>query len=171
VCPACSRVYAADVFQLIRAGVTGGKTVPASVAENPLVFATLTAPSFGHVHSVQVCGRPHRSTRCCPHGRPSSCLVKHRDDDSALDQPLCADCYDYRSQIVWQWWSPDLWRRFTIILRRLVAKSLGVPRSLVDQTEMTNSRPGAPSMRQRRAGSRCLRQVERGARSPSTYDA
>ncbi|HYJ56062.1 MAG TPA: replication initiator [Mycobacterium sp.] len=58
VCPACSRVYAADVFHLIRAGVTGGKTVPESVAENPLVFATLTAPSFGHVHSAQAWGRP-----------------------------------------------------------------------------------------------------------------
>lgn len=28
VCPSCSRLYAADMFQLIRAGVTGGKTVP-----------------------------------------------------------------------------------------------------------------------------------------------
>jgi Replication initiator protein, pSAM2 len=31
VCPACSPVYAADVVHLIRAGVTGGKTVPESV--------------------------------------------------------------------------------------------------------------------------------------------
>jgi predicted DNA-binding transcriptional regulator AlpA len=127
VCPACSRVYAADVFHLIRAGVMGGKTVPASVAENPLVFATLTAPSFGHVHSTQACGRPHSSTPRCPHGRPSSCLVKHGDDDTDLGQPLCPDCYDYASQAVWQWWAPDLWRRFTIALRRLIAKTLGVP--------------------------------------------
>ena len=33
------------VERLIRAGVAGGKTVPATVAENPLVFATVTAPS------------------------------------------------------------------------------------------------------------------------------
>jgi hypothetical protein len=65
VCPACSRVYAADVFHLIRAGVIGGKTVPESVAENPLLFATLTAPSFGHVHSVKACGRSLGSTRRC----------------------------------------------------------------------------------------------------------
>jgi hypothetical protein len=127
VCPACSRVYAADVFHLIRAGVMGGKTVPASVAENPLVFATLTAPSFGHVHSTQTCGRLHSNTLRCPHGRPSSCLVKHGDDDTDLGQPLCPDCYDYASQAVWQWWAPDLWRRFTIALRRLIAKTLGVP--------------------------------------------
>jgi len=28
---------------------------------------------------------------------------------------------------VWQWWSTELWKRFTIRLRRLVAQSLGVP--------------------------------------------
>ena len=46
-CLSCSRVSAADIFQLIRAGVAGGKTVPDWVADNPLVFATFTAPSFG----------------------------------------------------------------------------------------------------------------------------
>jgi len=127
VCPACSRVYAADVFHLIRAGVTGGKTVPESVAENPLVFATLTAPSFGHVHSAQACGRPVRGTRHCRHAHTLHCLVRHGNDDPELGQPLCFDCYDYTSQVVWQWWAPDLWRRFTIALRRLIAKTLGVP--------------------------------------------
>jgi len=29
--------------------------------------------------------------------------------------------------VVWQWWAPDLWRRFTIALRRLIAHTLGVP--------------------------------------------
>ncbi len=37
-------------FHLIRAGVADGKGVPETVADNPLVFATLTAPSFGAVH-------------------------------------------------------------------------------------------------------------------------
>lgn len=50
-CPACSRVYAADTFQLIRAGLTGGKSVPDTVRTHPRVFATLTAPSFGPVHN------------------------------------------------------------------------------------------------------------------------
>src|SRR3954469_6248617 len=31
-CPSCARLYAADLFQLIRAGVVGGKTVPAERA-------------------------------------------------------------------------------------------------------------------------------------------
>jgi hypothetical protein len=142
-CPSCSRLYAADMFHLIRAGVSGGKTVPESVADNPLVFATFTAPSFGHVH-----GRPGHLTgsgasaaastgmRCrpltqgparCRHGRSTTCRLVHGDEDPLLGQPLCGDCYDYASQVVWQWWEPDLWRRLTIALRRGVAHALGVP--------------------------------------------
>jgi len=30
---------------------------------------------------------------------------------------------------VWRWWAPDLWRRFTIALRRLLAHTLHVPAS------------------------------------------
>ncbi len=127
-CPSCSRLYAADMFQLIRAGVSGGKTVPASVAENPLVFATLTAPSFGPVHGRRDGGRrchprPGRDSACA-HGRPRICLAHHGEDDPALGQPICGDCYDYSSHLVWQWWAPDLWRRFTIALHRLLAKTL-----------------------------------------------
>lgn len=100
VCPACARTYASDTFQLIRAGVVGGKTVPESVADNPLVFATLTAPSFGKVHGETDSGEP----------------------GSAVDPGT----YDYRTQVIWQWWSPELWRRFTIALRRQLAHLLGV---------------------------------------------
>jgi hypothetical protein len=127
-CESCSRLYAADTFQLIRAGIAGGKTVPETVADNPLVFATLTAPSFGPVHGTRPNGgrcRPRRDTgHRCPHGRPTSCMAVHSDDDSQVGQPLCPECYDYASQVVWQWWAPELWRRFTITLRRLLAHHL-----------------------------------------------
>lgn len=128
-CESCSRLYAADTFQLIRAGIAGGKTVPETVADNPLVFATLTAPSFGPVHGNRPNGgrcRPRRDTgHRCPHGRPTSCMAVHGDDDPTVGQPLCPDCYDYASQVVWQWWAPELWRRFTITLRRVLAHHLG----------------------------------------------
>lgn len=128
-CESCSRLYAADTFQLIRAGIAGGKTVPATVADNPLIFATLTAPSFGPVHGSRSNGgrcRPRRDAgHRCPHGRPTSCMGVHGDDEPLSGQPLCADCYDYASQVVWQWWAPELWRRFTIALRRLLAQHLG----------------------------------------------
>jgi len=132
-CPSCSRLYAADTFHLIRAGVAGGKTVPETVAENPLVFATVTAPSFGRVHGrrdgARRCQPTSRGPRVCPHGRPRTCQTVHADEDPLLGQPLCGECYDHASHVVWQWWAPDLWRRFTIALRRLVAKTLDIPAS------------------------------------------
>ncbi|TQJ52183.1 replication initiator [Phycicoccus sp. SLBN-51] len=132
-CESCSRLYAADTFQLIRAGIAGGKTVPETVADNPLVFATLTAPSFGPVHGTRPNGgrcRPRRDTgHRCHHGRPTSCMAVHSEDDPTLGQPLCSDCYDYASQVVWQWWAPELWRRFTITLRRLLAHHLSTTSS------------------------------------------
>jgi replication initiator protein RepSA len=47
VCPACAETYRADTYQLIRAGLVGGKGVPDTVATHPVVFATFTAPTFG----------------------------------------------------------------------------------------------------------------------------
>jgi hypothetical protein len=122
-CPSCSRVYAADTFHLIRTGVTGGKGVPEHVSDNPLVFATLTAPSFGLVHGTRN-GRkcrpfiPKGQPGVCEHGRPTVCHAVHGDGDEQLGQPLCGDCYDYLGHVVWQWWAPELWRRFTIAARR-----------------------------------------------------
>ncbi|MGO4596018.1 replication initiator [Terrabacter sp. 2RAF25] len=137
-CPSCSRLYAADTFHLIRAGVTGGKGVPDTVADNPLVFATLTAPSFGTVHGTRG-GRTCRpftakgQDRVCEHGRSTVCHDRHGDEDELLGQPLCRDCYDYESHLVWQWWAPELWRRFTIDLRRLLARHLGVPETRLSE--------------------------------------
>ncbi|SNT45742.1 hypothetical protein SAMN05216276_104544 [Streptosporangium subroseum] len=53
VCASCSEVYRADTFQLIRAGLSGGKGVPQEVSGHPRVFVTLTAPSFGPVHTAR----------------------------------------------------------------------------------------------------------------------
>ena len=119
-CPSCSRLYAADTLQLIRAGVAGGKGVPETIVDNPLVFATLTAPSFGAVHGRGRGGscRPRRGLSArCRHGRLSGCVQVHDSDDPQLGQPLCPVCYDYVGQVVWQWWAPELWRRFTIPIR------------------------------------------------------
>lgn len=131
-CPSCSRVYAADMFHLIRAGVAGGKGVPETVGENPLVFATVTAPSFGHIHGVRDSNRscrPHARAERCGHGRPATCMARHQDGDELLGQPLCWECYDYASHIVWQWWAPELWRRVNIGLKRALAHRLGVKES------------------------------------------
>ncbi|MEU2062333.1 replication initiator [Streptomyces sp. NPDC013455] len=53
VCAPCAYLHAGDTFQLIRAGLSGGKNVPAAVRDCPRLFVTLTAPSFGPVHRVR----------------------------------------------------------------------------------------------------------------------
>lgn len=149
-CPACSRVYARDTFELIRAGVAGGKQVPDTVADNPMVFLTLTAPSFGHVHGTrdgQRC-RPRDKAQRCEHGRPIGCMASHDDDDPAIGAPICVDCYDLDTAIVWQWFAPELWRRFTMSLRRAVASHLGVSDSrLKDHARVQYAKVAEPQRR------------------------
>jgi hypothetical protein len=125
VCAPCARLYQADVFHLIRAGMVGGKGVAAVVAMHPMVFVTLTAPSFGRVHTrvnrfgvVEPChGR--RMGRTCPHGVDHSCGLVHDEDDPALATPLCPDCYRYRDAVVWNALAPQIWHSFTDRVRRV----------------------------------------------------
>ncbi len=130
VCPACAETYRRDTYQLIRAGLTGGKGVPETVRGHPCVFATFTAPSFGPVHAriVKADGRsarcrPRRKAAICPHGRRLSCARRHHDGDAGLGRPLCADCYDYQATVVWNTHAPELWRRTTIAIRRHLARA------------------------------------------------
>src|SRR5215813_6789743 len=131
-CPPCAEVYSADTYQLIRAGLSGGKGVPESVAAHPCVFTTLTAPSFGPVHlSREKDGcllrcRPRRRAQICPHGRRMSCGDRHARDDPQLGEPLCPDCYDYTGSVLFNACAPELWRRFTITLRRTLARQAGL---------------------------------------------
>jgi hypothetical protein len=129
VCESCSYQYQGDVYHVIMAGAAGGmKNVPAEVAEHPLVFATLTAPSFGAVHAAKKPGQ-RGSRRCrprsgdgrklCTHGRPTWCMAVHDHDQVLVGQSLCRECYDYLGHLVWQWYAPELWRRFTIALGRV----------------------------------------------------
>ena len=131
VCPSCSFEYAGDMWQLLYAGVAGGrKGVPESIRSHPLVFATLTAPGFGPVHTagagVSQCQPARGAPRLCPHGRPTRCTAIHRGDDPQLGQPICPDCYDYPAHIAFNWHAPELWRRFTIAVRRTLAHQTGM---------------------------------------------
>lgn len=131
-CLPCAETYRYDTYQLIRAGLTGGKGIPPTVAEHPCVFLTLTAPSFGPVHArrerrgLVVACRPRRGRRSCPHGRPLGCSQRHEHNATALGQPICADCYDYNGSVLFNATAPELWRRFTIALRRTLARLTGM---------------------------------------------
>ncbi|GII89568.1 replication initiation protein [Sphaerisporangium siamense] len=131
-CPACAKTYRADTYQLIRAGLTGGKGVPASVSEHPCLFVTLTAPSFGPVHTrreqggkVSLC-HPRRDASPCPHGRVISCTARHTADDPQLGEPLCPDCYDYTGSVLFNASASLLWARFADALRRRLATAGGL---------------------------------------------
>ncbi|MFT7835154.1 replication initiation protein [Saccharothrix sp. BKS2] len=120
VCQACSDRYAADAFHLMRAGLSGGsKGVPESVADKPRVFATLTAPSFGPVHN--------RPTTRSGKARPcTGCGAFHHPDDPRIGTPVDPDGYDYVGAVLWQAHAGKLWHRFTITLRRHLARSAGL---------------------------------------------
>ncbi|TDW91273.1 replication initiator [Kribbella sp. VKM Ac-2566] len=122
VCPACAEIYRGDTYQLVLAGLTGGKGIPATVAQHPSAFVTFTAPTFGPVHGTrsirtrdgQVRNRPCRPRRepeLCPHGVDLRCHQTHRDGEKILGTPLCLDCYDHDHQVVWNALSGELWRR------------------------------------------------------------
>ncbi|MFJ9523492.1 replication initiator [Kitasatospora sp. NPDC101801] len=112
-CPSCSKVYRYDTYQLIAAGLRGGKTVPASVSTHPRVFATLTAPSFGPVHNQP------GATSCV-------CGTRHGDGDPLLGTPLNPQRYDYTGAVLWNAHAPALWARFTGHLRREIAHAAGL---------------------------------------------
>ncbi|MEE1941679.1 replication initiator protein RepSA [Streptomyces sp. TRM 70361] len=114
-CPSCAWTYAGDAYHLIRAGLTGDPRmgVPDRVRAHPGVFVTLTAPSFGPVHN-----RPD-SGRC-------RCDAVHAEDALELGTALDPARYDYAGAVLWNNHAGDLWRRFTVYLRREIAARAGL---------------------------------------------
>ena len=124
ICSACSHLYQADAWIMVSAGLIGGKGVPESVLSHPRFFMTLTAPSFGPVHTRRADGscRP-RSTPPCPHGAEMRCIAKHSAESPLLGAPICAHCFDYRSAVLWNAQSARLWNRTVEQVRRRLAIS------------------------------------------------
>jgi hypothetical protein len=132
VCPSCSATYQGDSFQLLAAGLRGGKGVPETVVGHPRLFVTFTAPSFGPVHTRKAQGllvypcHPYRQGQRCPHGRRLGCWQRHDPDDPRLGEPLCARCYQAGAQVLWNALAGRLWSRTTIYLYRALAQLAGV---------------------------------------------
>ncbi|MEU5797666.1 replication initiator protein RepSA [Streptomyces sp. NPDC047813] len=114
-CPSCAWTYAGDTYHLIRAGLVGDphKGTPHTIRDHPRVFATLTAPSFGPVHNR-------------PGNRPCRCGTRHPEDAPELGTPLDPESYDYAGAVLWNNHASELWRYFTIYLRREIAKRAGL---------------------------------------------
>lgn len=134
VCPACSDLYALDTWHI----VTGGLT-PDATANAVTVFITLTAPSFGPVHTHHA-----KATPCgaiapthCRHTSPAPCPLTHDGGDDTAGTPVCARCYDYTGHVLTSWWFPELWKRYVLTLRRLITRhSPGATVSFVKVMEM-----------------------------------
>ena len=132
VCPSCSATYQADSFQLLAAGLRGGKGVPETVKTHPRLFVTFTAPSFGQVHARKAQGllvypcHPYRQGRMCPHGRREGCWQRHDEDDPRLGEPLCPRCYQTGAQVLWNALAGRLWSRTTIYVYRALAQLVGM---------------------------------------------
>jgi hypothetical protein len=129
ICGPCAQRYRGDAWQIIAAGLRGGKGIPESVIGHPALFASLTAPSFGVVHA-QLLGadgeplrcRPRRDAPVCPHGVALSCREIHAPDDPCVGEPLCPECFDYTGAVIWNNVLGELWRRTMIYLPRKLAK-------------------------------------------------
>ena len=126
-CGYCSTLYKFDAYNLVASGLRGGKDVPATVAEHPAVFLTLTAPSFGAVHLG-----PEKSGRlrpCRPRRDGTGCFRWHAKGDPLIGTPLDASTYDYTSHVLFNALSRDLWDDTVREIRRTVARLAGISRA------------------------------------------
>ncbi|GCD46792.1 replication initiator [Streptomyces paromomycinus] len=137
VCAPCSHIHAGDTFHLVRAGLVGGKSVPADVRHHPRLFVTLTAPSFGPVHRATTDGArcsPRRDAQHCEHGHLLGCPAVHAELDPLVGQPLCPACYDYTGHVLWHAQAGRLWKAFTDNLHNHLAARIGLTRTGLRRT-------------------------------------
>ncbi|MEU6713808.1 replication initiator [Nonomuraea sp. NPDC046802] len=124
VCPPCAARYRADAWHVFAGGVTPDD---GDEAGHPLVLATFTAPSFGHVHACRdggVCRTARggkRGNRTCEHGKPLWCHARHTPGDGMVGAPLCEDCADLAGLVLWNAHVGELWRRTVIYIYRALA--------------------------------------------------
>ncbi|HEV2360505.1 MAG TPA: replication initiator [Acidimicrobiales bacterium] len=134
VCSACSDRYETDAWIIVAAGVNGGKGVPDSVLRAPRLFVTVTAPSFGLVHTISAGGRCVERGRAeppmCGHGHPRRCREHHAADDAVLGHPLCDQCFEADRAVLWNASSSRLWSEMLRRARRNVATEMGLAQEL-----------------------------------------
>lgn len=136
VCPSCAESYRRDSWYLVAGGLRGGQLVEErdtsravaaaghlpDLSGHPMMWATLTAPSFGAVHRAGSWCRPRRRAGRCEHGVPLACNASHDEHDPVVGSPLCPECYDYAGAVLWNTAARELWRRTVIYTYRAAAR-------------------------------------------------
>ncbi|MFF8437510.1 replication initiator [Streptomyces bacillaris] len=138
-CAPCSYLHSGDSYQIIRAGMGGGRGTPESVAGHPQIFVTLTAPSFGAVHRAGPAPCRNSSPQStCPHGRFLGCQLRHSEGDEQIGSAVCHECYDYSGHVLWHAHAGELWNRTVRNVRRFIADAAGIKRNrLTDHVRLT----------------------------------
>ena len=121
-CPSCAATYRADAYQLLAAGLKGGKGVPETVSQPSRVFVTFTAPSFGRVHTRKAQGAWSALSPL-----PAGCPLPPRQPGGLLASPRattpgwatrCAHPATTTRPRCSGTLAPELWRRTTIAVQR-----------------------------------------------------
>jgi uncharacterized Zn-finger protein len=123
-CAYCSTLYKYDAYNLVAAGLRGGKDVPTSVVDHPAVFLTLTAPSFGPVHRGP--DKKGQLRRCQPRRDGTGCFRWHQEGDPQVGTPLHPETYDYTGHVLFNALASKLWSITTTEIRRSLARLLGI---------------------------------------------
>jgi hypothetical protein len=129
VAPACARELLPRATPTTRR-CRPARASPDSVSEHPTVFVTLTAPSFGAVHSRRVSGdrahqcRPRRHAEVCPHGTRISCGEVH--ETLGWVSRCARSALTTRDAVLWNAMAPEPWRRTSIQIPRELARLAGL---------------------------------------------
>lgn len=100
-CPPCAALYRGDVSALLRQGALDQGT-------GRFLWLTITAPSFGSVHSIPNAGSRWTQTK----GHQCRCGTAHNAEDEYLrGVPLDPSSYDYDGQVRWNQQAPRLFSR------------------------------------------------------------
>jgi hypothetical protein len=136
VCAYCSTLYKFDAYNVVVAGLRGGRDTPASVAGHPRLFVTLTAPSFGAVHLGP--GKDGQLRPCKPRRDGSGCKLWHQAGDPLIGTPLDDSTYDYQGHVLFNAMAGKLWSQTANEIRRSLAKLLGMSRRACERLVRVN---------------------------------
>ena len=136
VCAYCSTLYKFDAYNLVAAGLRGGRDIRRTVAGHPRLFVTLTAPSFGPVHLGP--GKDGQLRPCKPRRDGSGCMLWHRAGDPLIGTPLDPDGYDYQSHVLFNAMAGKLWSKTGNEIRRSLARLLGLSRRASERLVRVN---------------------------------